>query len=45
MRGAFVARFETLVCARSADSVWPPALKPVESTLLFGQFSWPRLIR
>jgi hypothetical protein len=39
-RGAFGARVETLVGARSDDGAWPPALTLRDSTRLCGQFSW-----
>jgi len=38
VRGAFRARWETLVGARSDGGALPPALKLRESTRLFGQF-------
>jgi len=38
-RGAFGARWETFVCARSDGGAGPLALTLRESTRLFGQFS------
>src|SRR6478609_2120097 len=43
--GAFGARLETLVCARSDGGAGPPALKLRESTRLFGVLVGLHLVR